>query len=324
MTQEHTATAAFTRSFAEALVARGVDVPAALRAVKSDPLISPEARTPSTAFARAMEEEAERRGDPMFGLHLATSMPASIAGVIHRLLQTSVDAHEALVRASRYFRLITTRSVLVLEEDEDRVVLTHRLNAGQVAGRQVSEFILAFIVARSHELVSPELAPSLARFAHPAPDEPGELERFFGCTVEFSQPNDELHFDARWLASPLQALDDLVGAPAERPVDFVDAVRHAIEALLPSRDLGLDALARQLGISGRTLQRRLQTRNILFADLADEVRRDLAMRRLRDTDRTIADVAHELGFSGPEAFHRAFRRWTGTTPSRYRQTGQLP
>ena len=101
-------------------------------------------------------------------------------------------------------------------------------------------------------------------------------------------------------------------------------LRAEILRALPDGDVGIEAVAARLAIGERTLRRRLADTDAVFRDLVDEVRRGVALDRLRDPGLSIQEVAFLVGFSEPRAFQRAFRRWMGETPTRYRSRHAAP
>jgi AraC-like DNA-binding protein len=100
---------------------------------------------------------------------------------------------------------------------------------------------------------------------------------------------------------------------------LIERLRTIIKEELNGGDASLERIAHQLGMSGRTLQRKLRDHRTSHQELLDEMRKDLAMRYLREPEMAICEVAYLLGFSESSALHRAFKRWTGMTPSEFRR-----
>lgn len=120
--------------------------------------------------------------------------------------------------------------------------------------------------------------------------------------------------------SPLQALFGQIGrafvAAIKRPSTFHATVKSAIEArLMAGQPVRIDAIAAELGVSRQTLYRRLRKEETTFEDLLDQLRHRLALRYLRDEHLSVKAASYRLGFSEPAAFSRAFKRWTGASPS---------
>jgi AraC-like DNA-binding protein len=156
---------------------------------------------------------------------------------------------------------------------------------------------------------------------------------FFGVRTSFGQQRDELVFDASLLDSEMRASDPRTAALLEahatesiakmRAGDpLLERVRATIAARLAGGDGDVDLAhaARDLGQSERTLQRQLQTRRTSLRKLVDDVRRDMAVERLADASVSTVEIARDLGFATPQAFYRAFQRWTGMTPAQFRAT----
>src|SRR5215813_13432040 len=101
---------------------------------------------------------------------------------------------------------------------------------------------------------------------------------------------------------------------------LVHQVRQVLLESLRGGDPGLSAISIRLGLSPRTLQRKLNEESTSHQELLDELRRDLSTKYLSEPDISIAEAAFLLGFSGPHAFHRAFCRWTGTTPGEFQRS----
>jgi AraC-like DNA-binding protein len=150
--------------------------------------------------------------------------------------------------------------------------------------------------------------------------------------VHFGCARTELVFDARLLDLALPKADPalaallqrnasaLLGSTANRS-NFADQVRDEISKVSAPGDLQLAVIARRLGTSARTLQRRLGADGMSFHELVRETRSTLAKNHLRKGELAICEIAYLLGFSQPSAFHRAFQRWTGTTPRTFRNSG---
>ncbi|WP_032917533.1 AraC family transcriptional regulator [Streptomyces rimosus] len=171
------------------------------------------------------------------------------------------------------------------------------------------------------------------RFAHPAPAHAHEYELLFDCAVRFGAPRTAAVFDARWLAAPVVRDEAALaamrrGAPAgllgrrEYGTTFAERVRRTLAPALrgpgPVRLPEAAEVAARLAVSPATLRRRLQAEGTSYRRLKDAVRRDAAISALAAGREPIAALAARLGFSEDTAFHRAFRRWTGTTPGAYR------
>jgi AraC-like DNA-binding protein len=184
-------------------------------------------------------------------------------------------------------------------------------------------------------LTGQNLVPQHFSIAHYRSEGTAEMSRFVGTKVEFGADADEFslniesrellltHAD-RYLNKLL--LKDCEAALADRKEDVSELrtrVENAIASLLPHGRVPVDIVARNLGMSRRTLARRLSDEGLNFTDILQRLRRDLAVRYLGDRKLHVSKIAWLLGFNEVSAFTHAFKRWTGKTPREMRTAGAL-
>jgi AraC-like DNA-binding protein len=196
--------------------------------------------------------------------------------------------------------------------------------------RHLAELYLAKFLYAGRELTGVDWDPIAVRFRHGCPARIDAHRRFFRAPIVFGHPVDELELEGRILQLPLRGanprllhiLDRYAAEVLSRlpPVnDFAMAVRFTIATSLQRREPTLERLAAHFHTSTRTLQRRLADAGLSLRHLVDEARRELAMRYLEREDLSLGEVGFMLGFDGRQSFHRACRRWTGTTPAEVRR-----
>jgi AraC-like DNA-binding protein len=167
------------------------------------------------------------------------------------------------------------------------------------------------------------------RFRQSAPDDRNEHDRLFRALIRFNSAVNGIVLPRRSLDLPLVKSDPGLCAVLERhmstlldkmprTMSYSIRVRELIANELSTATPSATAAARKLHMSRRTLQRLLEAEGTTFSELVDDLRRELATRYLREPAIAIAEVAFLLGFSEASAFHRAFKRWQGTTPAAYR------
>jgi AraC-like DNA-binding protein len=160
------------------------------------------------------------------------------------------------------------------------------------------------------------------------PEDASNYPDIFGCPVLFGQPENKLLFDATWLDgtpklgneitySAVIALCDDLMEDLNLRIGLVGKVRQVLLVNL-MQPTSFSDVAGYLNMSTRTLRRKLQEESTSFRRLVDELRMDLAIKYLRDTDLTVEDVAATLGFSDAANFRHAFRRWTKAAPHQFR------
>ncbi len=155
-------------------------------------------------------------------------------------------------------------------------------------------------------------------------------EKYFDCPIRFSQPYNQIHIAASHLSEPLQYanpanftfLSELCEqqlAQTQRGRSMKERVSEILANRLHGKPPSVNEVASLLSMPSWTLRRKLQEENITFQQILSETKRDLAALYLQDTELSLGELSYLLGFSSPEAFQRAFKRWTGLTPGEFRR-----
>ena len=311
----------------------GLDTDTMLRAVgvSRETLEDPDARLDASKVSALWAKAYELSGDPVLSLHAAEACPLGAYKVIDFMGSSAATVGEAFRCASRYFWLINTAIRLPIDESGDPITFDVEDNEGgpTAVSRPYAEYCLAAFVLHIRAATGVDFPVERLTFVHRAPPDFREHERIFGCPVEFEAPHNRLMIGrAAWEtpttgANPgvLQVLlehADLLLEKLPRGPDLVERTRRAIGERLRGGDSSLEAVARELGTSARSLQRHLNDLGYSYQSLADEVRAATARLYLDQPDIAVSEVAYLLGFADQSTFHRAFKRWTGRTPAQSR------
>ncbi len=310
---------------------RGHDVEAMCARVDLTPagLAVPDARVSYATAARLGEVALEITGDDCFGLHLATDVRdvgSYDAGTL--LLMASPTVRVALARMvsqQRYWGDGERASLVALP---GWMAVRYLLPGAEGAyARHADECAMAEMTLGLAVMTGRPVRPRLIRFRHAAPRSLDEHHAIFGCPLEFDAAFTEVVLDDVVLDTPMQHANDVFFAIFEQQVERAlaglpsasrtsAAVRAAVRGALAGGGCSLAATARALGVSTRTMQRRLSAEGTSFAALVDALRREMGVAYL-DRGMPIPEVAALLGYADTTAFHHAFRRWTGSTPLRH-------
>ncbi len=321
------------RAAVSAARAAGLDVAKLLERfeISRASIEDPDFRFPHAQWVELWEEVENLSGDPSIGLHAAERLPAEHFDLIDYLIASSENLGAGLERFERYFAIISTGVEHRLREAGDLVHLERHYAPDAVTRvPHPAEFAFACVVLRTRPLTMIDFRPHAVRFAHRAPPGPEEHRRIFGCPVTFDAAVSAIVFDRRSLEIPMKSprpeLCRLLEAHGQGQLQrlpseatLVDLARRALLEELRGGDPELGHIAKKLGMSPRTLQRRLRDLGTSHQALLDEVRRDLAVRYLKDASLGVAEVGFLLGFAEVSNFYRAFRRWTGSTPLEFRR-----
>lgn len=270
--------------------------------------------------------------DPHFGLVAAETMPAGSYGALEYAVLSSATASEALARAVRFQRVTYAMSDLSFAVEGPWTAIRSR-SFGLASDDDLRHYIehgFAFVATRVRALLAPGPLPARVAFPHRPPADTSPHRRLFGATVQFGQPRAELVFATADLGRVLSSHDPAfleAFADQEQKLSMLAAhaasstkerVRHLLLARMRQGDASVASIARSLRMSTRTLQRNLGEENAPFRELVDEVRAAEARRYVLERKLSFGEMAFRLGFSQQSAFFRAFKRWTGTTPSELR------
>jgi AraC-like DNA-binding protein len=320
------------RAATGALERFGVDVASVLAALElsSASLADPDARIDARLLFTVFEGVAALTGDDAFGLHTAEALPAGAFGIIEYVTRSSRDMREGLERLARYYALVYERVQLeVTVEGGLARFAVPSSTPSHLLPRQLRELLMAALVLRGEAFTGRPWPLRAVHFVGAAPADTREHARIFKGPVLFEQTVEGLVFEASWLEQPFLQADPMLASMLDRHAQlllqklpsrggFLDDVRTAVAESLRGRDPALELTAERLRLSSRTLQRRLQELGTSHQALVEEVRRDLAQRFLASGELSIGEMAYMLGFARTSAFHRAFKRWTGTTPADYK------
>ena len=263
-------------------------------------------------------------------LRVGTAMRCDDYGAFGLAWKSATDLRGSYKRAERYARVLTNVSTYEVESTSGGAFIHLRREVKRQLGMRLSnEATIASIASISQQASSGEFRPLEVHFKHPALGSASDHEDHFGCPVHFASDRDALLVSEESLRTPNKVGDeDIVrffDALLESDLSKLDVDRslegRVLNRISRSLSEGVPAMsdvARQLGMSGRTLQRRLSERGPSYQSLVDETRRRLAQRLLRQTDYSLAEVAFMTGFAEQSSFTRAFKRWAGQTPRAYR------
>jgi AraC-like DNA-binding protein len=287
-------------------------------------------RLPVRAQIRFLELAADALEDEWLGFHLARDFDLREIGLLHYVLASCETLDDALQRGCRYSTLVNEGVKLSYADRNDVAITFTYLGIPRHSDRHQIEFWIATAVRTCRALTGRHLLPHRVQFTHRRHEDYAEMNAFLGVEAEFGAAADEIAFlrDVKDLAvvSADPYLNDLLTgfceeALAQRPLrngGVRAAVENAMAPLLPHGKARVGEIARRLGMSQRTLARRLAEEGATFGGVLDQLRCDLAQRHVRDSSLAVSQIAWLLGYQEVSAFTHAFKRWTGTTPREMR------
>ena len=271
----------------------------------------------------------EAIGDPAFGLVIAMLIKPELYSVVGFSAITSTTLGAAFEKLIRYNRLVWGDFTEIVRSPGGATIRVVPVGPERPYTRAKVDMQLAGKVAFANRFTGASIAPVAVRLRRPRPTWASRYQDVFGCRIQFGHDEDSIAFRQRDLDRPLISANADMSAILERRAEEMLArtdqsgvsgrVRAILQRQLRGDEPQLANVAHELGISARTLQRRLSREGAQFGDLLDEVRHAMAAEYLAANNMNLMEIAFLLGFSDPNSFFRAFRRWTGTTPDVYRR-----
>jgi AraC-like DNA-binding protein len=317
--------------FVRLLELHGVDARALLRETGIDPasLRDSTARLSSSAWDKAVAKAAAVVPDPAFALRAARCWHPSHLGALGHAWLTSSTLRTGLERLERYGRILGERPQFRLTRAAEGLRFTYDHRRRDPALQAIgADFALSLIVDMCRMNYGASLRPVAVRLSRASPAEPEPWKHHYGCPVHFGAGEDSFLLSLRVADETLPTanrqlagtLDSVLAAQlaALDRTNIPARCKAALLEQLTSGEISEGEMAKTLHMSRRTLQRKLADAELSYQKVVDDTRRDLALRYLEDPQKSITDVTFLLGFSGQSAFTRAFRRWTGVSPSTYR------
>jgi AraC-like DNA-binding protein len=312
----------------EALEPYGCDTDALFHRAGLDKtaVMVPGARYPLRAANELWRLAVEETGDPCIGLYVGRSVRPTALHALGFSWLASSTLLDGLQRMVRYARIANSmvKPGIVIQGDRVRVVR----HADVVLEDAAVDGDLAAVVKMCRAMSTPEFAPELVTLQHADNGHIDQYIEYFKSPVRFGATEDALHFDREALEERLPAGNrDLAHANdrvaeaylASLNPDLVqDKVREILLDLMPSGNVSQGTVAGQLNKSVSSLQRQLKTEGVTYQQILDDARHQLSTRFLREQSYSLGQIAYLIGFSDQANFSRAFKRWTGVTPTTYR------
>ena len=302
-----------------------------MKRVGLDPALidDPDARLPHPLVRAFWREAIRETGDEAIGLHVAERVQPAVFDALGYVFRFSRTLGDGLARLARYHRFVDDVLTLAMETTRDQVRL--RLEGVDHMTRPTAEFLLGSLTRAARvETARPHLDPVAVEFAFDKPRDISDHRRFFRSPLRFGRRRSGLVLAREALDLPFQNAEPELREVLERRVRDVIARLPPVESVATRTRFRLGqeldgghptaaSVGRQLGMSPRSLHRRLRQEGTTLRQVLNGLRRDLAERYLRQGV-SINETAFLLGYSEASAFHRAFRGWTGLTPAAARRS----
>lgn len=316
------------------------ELPALLRELRADPgtvlagaglharaLSDADDTIPCLAAARLLDRAASQTGCAHIGLLIGERCFLSHLGALGQLMRNAPTVGDALRCLSVFQRLHSDVDAVFVLNHEHMVALGYtRYREGVPQAGHACDLALAFSCNLLRELCGPRWAATDVVLARREPQDPTPYRQHLRAPIRFDHEYSAVRFPLRWCEQPIPGADPAVyramtdRLAALNGVDPIRELRRSLRLLLLYGKSSADDLAQSLALHRRTLNRRLQAAGTTFRKELDQVRFAVARKLLEQTRMPVSDIAATLCYGDAAAFLHAFKRWTGTTPAKWRES----
>jgi AraC-like DNA-binding protein len=293
---------------------------------------NPDTRVPHRIAVQLLRDTVKAVGDPTFGLRAGEQLEPGDFEVLEYAARCTATLGDAMRCVARYFRLMNDSAEITIVPVDETVEWRFRVTDDVVEPPASNDFVLAAALGFSRRNAAVYEAPLEIRFVHDRPNYAAAYERF-GAPVKFGSPYNAIVIrKSRLLAPMLRAnpgMSEAFELHAQELAARLDAqrgvagrVREDVTSQLGVGTLTMQRTARRLAMSVATLRRRLEQEGTTFSDIVETTRKGLAEQYLARSRPAVSEIAFLLGFSDVASFDRAFKRWTGVSPTKYRASSR--
>nr|WP_321458870.1 AraC family transcriptional regulator [uncultured Vibrio sp.] len=299
--------------------------------ISTSQLYAPDTHITLTQKLMIFNNALSHSKQPSLGLSMGQQAKFSDFGVLGYAVLSSNTLFDALVMGFKYLRLagpVLKKKMWV--EDNVGYFRAEQLIDLQSMLPFCCEYWFATIQNLCEEVMQHPFPSTVIRFPYPEPEYSELYRQVFHCDIEFNSERLEWQFDAQSIYQPLPAANPITLQMCLKSCDEMLAkvsgnasLKDKITQIFierPGNYPSIEALSSELGVSSRTLSRHLKQENTSYQQLLDQVRFHLARHYLASTQISIEDISERVGFSDSANFRHAFRKWSGCSPSQYRQT----
>lgn len=286
---------------------------------------------PFDHIAQFFEHASRLTGDDAIGFVRGSRREMRRIGLLCYVGLSAPTIEDFIRNVARYRRVFSDAVEVGTERlASDGMLSWYFVVPTRVRRRQFVEFGASGLIYTMRQAANRDFCPRLVTFRHARKTNIAVFERFFGCRVEFGAPDNAYFFDKADLALPLMTADNnlyqvlnefcdrVLSEKSRNQPPILVRVERAIADRLASGEANQETVARALGMSARTLARRLADEETTFFRTLEGLRESLAASYLTESDFSLAEIAYLLGYAGLGSFNDAFKRWKNVTPGQYR------
>lgn len=285
---------------------------------------------------KVWEHSVRMTNDPLLGLHVGEKTNPSILGLVGHLLQSSSTLKQAFEKVCEHNPVVTDIFMYRIKETSQQVMLVYEpidtwMKVSPETARQAVDQAMSGTLNVFELLSGKKIYPEKALFAIRKPSMVKEYDRVFKCALSFQATTNALVFNSEQLAQPILSYDQSLFALFDEILNekksqltqqrsFVEEVSNIVTAEFKGIIPPLEIMASRFMITPRTFQRRLKEEGSSYREVSNQIKKQLAMRWLKNHSKKVEEIATLLGYSELSSFQRAFKSWSDTTPGKMRKS----
>ena len=325
-----TVSASSARSLANFLVKKGYSKQTLEdeTGLKFDELDQPDFRISLSAFHMLWDIAERLTKDRAIGLHLGAKSNPDEMGVVGHIFFNNATLGQALQQFERLYKLVNAGMRVEFKVDDNFAHLNYICENPDDYSRQNMDRTMAVSITRARSFIQSQPKVEYVGFAHSEPEYVEEYDRLFQCPVKFDQDYCSIVFKKQFLDFELPKRNPYLHKVLTRHVETLlnkirpkksisDQVKQIVSKQLAKDAVDAENIASKLHMSRHTLYRKLKIEGHSFQELVESVRKEKAIRYIKEKRYSLSEIAFLLGFSELSAFSRAFKRWTGSSPAKY-------
>ncbi len=315
------------------IATKGISADHVLKAADLDPLVlnAPDNRVSIEVMDRIYKQAMVLTKDEYLGLHVGEFFAPGSLNIVGHIFMNCQTVHDVSQKFIEYNELLSDGvNVQIAQEKNKLTTIEYIIRHTDVSiMRQHVEYLFSGSMTLLSGLTGKEIKPVEVRLRHKAPEDLSEHHRIFSAPLRFEHSMNALVFENNIKDIPIQqantelllffeqyAKQILSSIHTDKP--YTKKVSLLLTKKFQEKLPTIESIAKELSMSVRSLQRKLEKENTSYSIIFNEVYKKLAISYLMNGDLSVAEIAYILGFSEPSAFHRAFKRWTDCTPNEYR------
>ncbi len=287
-------------------------------------------RIPLVKMKQLWELAAQVSNNDCIGLKVVEH---ATPNTFHALIYASMASgsiRESLQRLIKFGRVVSTASNFELQDSENVVkLILHEGDTQKINNHHAIDAFMYMIVKGARDSVNSNELVMGVKFKRPAPTDQQKHQQAFNCPISFNEDINEITFDKALVdqyipsgnAELVRINEQILGEYLSRinKNDIVSNIQSTLISLMPKGEVSRESIAHSLGISSRSLHRKLDDLGTNYKTILDDTRKHLALQYIKQSDLPITTIAFQLGFLNSGSFSRSFKSWTGSSPSEYRQ-----